>query len=129
MTPREGVRFSVIGDAVAEVAAAGKYGIVTNFFGHGIGRDMHQPPMVAHYPNDMDDEMRPGMVFTIEPMLTEGRPDNHMWDDGWSVVADDGGLSSQHEEVVAIHTDGRVEVLTKNYPDGWDLAWGPLEPL
>ena len=101
-----------IGAAISAVSEAYGYDSVQKYRGHGIGRDFHCPPFVKHYRNDDYLELKEGMVFTIEPMLTEGRGDCEEWmSDNWTVVTLDGGLSAQFEHMVAITSDG-VEILT-----------------
>ncbi len=96
------------GDIAAAIRdAAGPYGIVAQFGGHGIGRAMHEPPEVAHVGEaGKGVPLREGMVLTIEPMLTEGSPEVYIEEDGWSVMTLDGGLSAQFEHTVAITSEG-----------------------
>lgn len=111
-TCRAGSCLTDIGAAVAAVADAYGYDSVEKYRGHGIGRDFHCPPFVKHYRNDDYLELQEGMVFTIEPMLTEGRADCAEWQsDGWTVVTRDGGRSAQFEHMIAITSDGS-EILT-----------------
>ena len=101
-----------VGSAISAVSEAYGYDSVKKYRGHGIGRDFHCPPFVKHYRNDDYLELKEGMVFTIEPMLTEGHGDCVEWEsDNWTVVTLDGGLSAQFEHMVAITSDG-VEILT-----------------
>ncbi len=111
-TCRSGSCLSEIGAAISAVAEAYGYDSVQKYRGHGIGRDFHCPPFVKHYRNDDYLELKEGMVFTIEPMFTEGSADCVEWQsDSWTVVTLDGGLSAQFEHMVAITSDG-VEILT-----------------
>jgi methionyl aminopeptidase len=87
---------------------------VREFCGHGIGRGFHEEPNVLHYrTRDRGDRIREGMVFTVEPMLNEGKAgvfvDNK---DGWTVYTRDGSLSAQFEHTVAMTRNG-PEVLTR----------------
>lgn len=101
-----------IGNAIADVADAYGYDSVRSYTGHGIGQDFHRPPFVKHYRNDNVLPLKPGMVITIEPMLTEGRCDCEEWEsDGWTVVTKDGGRACQFEHMVCITEDG-CDVLT-----------------
>ncbi|MDH4148227.1 MAG: type I methionyl aminopeptidase [Acidimicrobiia bacterium] len=103
---------SDIGLAIERHALAEGYGVVEAFVGHGIGETFHTELHVPHYFNpSATTRMVPGMVFTIEPMLTTGRPDEVRWSDGWTAVTRDLGLSAQFEHTVAVTADG-VEVLT-----------------
>jgi methionyl aminopeptidase len=88
------------------------YSVVREYCGHGIGREMHEPPQVLHWGKPQTGLMlREGMVFTIEPMLNQGRHSVLTEDDGWTVVTRDGQLSAQFEHTVAVTRHG-VRVLT-----------------
>jgi methionyl aminopeptidase len=107
-----GARLGDIGAAIVEVAEAAGYGVVTDYTGHGIGRHMHEPPQVSHRGRaGVGLRLRPGMVFTIEPMLTLGSPDCRVLADGWTVVTRDGLWSAQFEHTLCVTARG-VEVLT-----------------
>jgi methionyl aminopeptidase len=86
---------------------------VRAFCGHGIGEDFHMEPQVLHYyePN-ADDPIEEGMFFTVEPMLTMGRPDHHVWADGWTAVTADGRRAAQAEHTIHVTRDG-AEILTR----------------
>eukprot|EP01034_Spumella_vulgaris_P027452 gene27452-34170_t len=68
-----------------------KYGVVHEFCGHGTGTLIHMQPLVLHHVNNQRFELRPGMVFTIEPILVEGSRRIGTWDDGWTASTFDGG--------------------------------------
>ncbi len=88
-------------------------GVVRDFGGHGIGQRMHMPPHVDHHgPAGRGPRLRPGMTFTIEPMITLGHPALRILEDGWTVVTVDGSPSAQFEHTVAVTEDG-CEVLTQ----------------
>ena len=107
-----GVKVREIGRAVERVARAAGFGIVRELVGHGIGEQFHGDPHVHHYDEPRNRTvLRPGMSFTIEPMLTEGEPDIHLWDDGWTIATIDGLPSAQFEHTVVV-TDSGVRVLT-----------------
>jgi methionyl aminopeptidase len=109
---RPGGRVRDIGRAIQAVADAHRYGIVRELVGHGIGEEFHSEPYVHHYDEPRDrTRLRPGMAFTIEPMLTLGDPDVVQWPDGWTIVTLDGAPSAQFEHTVIVTNDG-VEVLT-----------------
>jgi len=109
---RPGGRIRDIGKAIQDVALAGRYGIVRELVGHGIGEQFHGEPHVHHYDEPRNKVvMTPGMAFTIEPMLTLGMPDVVLWDDQWTIVTLDGEPSAQFEHTVLVTDDG-VEVLT-----------------
>lgn len=108
---RPGGCLSDIGNKIQEVVHARGFDTVQRYRGHGIGRELHMPPFVKHYANTDRLLLVPGMVFTIEPMITEGRADCDEWDDQWTVVTLDGGRAAQFEHMVLI-TESGVEVLT-----------------
>lgn len=109
---RPGARLREVGQAIQRVADRHRLGIVRELVGHGIGEEFHSAPHVHHYDEPRDrTRLRPGMAFTIEPMLTLGPPDVVMWNDGWTIVTLDGSPSAQFEHTVLV-TDKGVEVLT-----------------
>lgn len=109
---RPGGRVRDIGRAIQAVADREGFGIVQELVGHGIGEEFHSTPYVHHYDEPRDrTRLRPGMVFTIEPMLTLGASDVVQWDDGWTIVTLDGQPSAQFEHTVIVTRDG-VDVLT-----------------
>ncbi len=119
---RPGARLGDIGHAIERHARRNDYSIVRDYCGHGIGREMHEKPQVLHFSKPGTGmALKEGMVFTIEPMLNQGRRTVRTEDDGWTVVTTDGKLSAQFEHTVAVTRDG-VRVLTLR-PD--ELASGP----
>jgi len=111
-TVRPGARLGDIGHAIERHAKRAGYTIVREYCGHGIGREMHEDPQILHFGKPGTGMvLREGMVFTIEPMLNEGRARVETLDDGWSVVTADGKLSAQFEHTVAVTAQG-VRVLT-----------------
>jgi methionyl aminopeptidase len=109
---RPGARLGDVGHAIERHARRNGYAVVREYCGHGIGREMHEPPQVLHWDKPQTGLMlREGMVFTIEPMLNQGRNAVRTEDDGWTVVTCDGGLSAQFEHTVAVTRHG-VRVLT-----------------
>lgn len=111
-TCRDGSCLTEVGDAISSVTDAYGYATVEKYRGHGVGRDFHCPPFVKQYRNTDYFTLKEGMVFTIEPMITEGRQDCCEWkEDGWTVVTKDGGRAAQFEHMVAITSDG-AEILT-----------------
>lgn len=106
-----GERLNDVGIAV-EAATAGKYGIVRDYVGHGIGSAMHQPPDVPNYrTRERGVRLRPGLCVAIEPMLTAGDEETDILDDDWTVVTADGSRAAHWEHTVAI-TDEGILVLT-----------------
>ncbi len=107
-----GARLGDIGAAIVGVAEQAGLGVVREYGGHGIGRQMHEAPHVPHVARAGTGlRLRPGMVFTIEPMLTLGDPGVQLLADGWTVVTADGLWSAQFEHTVVV-TEHGVEVLT-----------------
>jgi methionyl aminopeptidase len=108
----KGKRLSDIGHAVQSRAESDGYGVVRQFVGHGIGREMHELPQIPNYgrPN-RGPRLLPGMVFAIEPMVNVGSEGVRMMDDEWTAVTADGELSAHFEHTVLI-TEGKPEVLT-----------------
>jgi methionyl aminopeptidase len=103
---------SDIGKAIEDHAKTHRMGVVRAFIGHGIGEQFHTDVQVLHYYDPRNDTiMKPGMVFTIEPMITLGTWQFHMWDDDWTAVTADGKRTAQFEHMVLV-TDTGVEVLT-----------------
>jgi methionyl aminopeptidase len=110
---RPGRRVNVIGRVIEAYAARFGYGVVREFTGHGIGTAFHSGLVIPHYDDPrFDDEIRPGMTFTIEPMLNLGTHEWVMWDDGWTVVTADGRCSAQFEHTLLVTQDG-AEILTR----------------
>jgi methionyl aminopeptidase len=106
-------RLGDIGAAIEEFAHGEHgYGVVEAFCGHGIGREFHMPPQVHHVGRrGTGRRLRPGMIFTIEPMINQGTPECDILDDGWTAVTRDGLLSAQAEHTILV-TDSGYEVLT-----------------
>lgn len=109
---RPGATLGDIGFAIERHAKQAGYSVVREFCGHGIGREMHEDPQVLHFGRrGAGLTLRPGMTFTIEPMLNQGSRQVFTEDDGWTVRTQDGRLSAQFEHTVAV-TDTGVSVLT-----------------
>ena len=109
---RPGARLGDVGWAIERHAKKNGYSVVREYCGHGIGRKMHEDPQVLHYGKPGTGlVLREGMVFTIEPMINQGRRYVRTEEDGWTVVTKDGALSAQFEHTVAVTSDG-VSVLT-----------------
>ena len=101
-----------IGEAVQSYAEGEGYSVVRQYVGHGIGRNMHEPPQVPNYkqPN-RGNQLKPGYVLAIEPMVNVGRPEVETLDDGWTVVTRDHKLSCYFEHTVAVTEQG-PDILT-----------------
>jgi methionyl aminopeptidase len=109
---RPGATLGDIGHAVQTHAEAAGYSVVREFCGHGIGRNFHEDPQVLHYGRKGTGlELKPGMIFTIEPMINAGRKEIRQLADGWTIVTADHSLSAQWEHTVLV-TDTGFEVLT-----------------
>jgi methionyl aminopeptidase len=102
-----------VGRAIQTHAEANGFGVVRAFVGHGIGEVFHMPPQVPHYFDPrITTLMRPGMTFTIEPMITVGAWEHRIWDDGWTAVTVDGSRTAQFEHTVLV-TEVGADVLTR----------------
>lgn len=109
---RPGARLGDIGHAVQTHAERHNFSIVREYCGHGIGREFHEDPQVLHYGRPGTGvELRPGMTFTIEPMLNAGAREVKLMPDNWTVVTRDHSLSAQWEHTVLV-TDAGYEILT-----------------
>ena len=109
---KPGRPLSDIGRAIEDHAKLHKLGVVRAFVGHGIGEQFHSDIQVLHYYDARNSVvMRPGMTFTIEPMITLGTWQHKMWDDEWTAVTADGKRTAQFEHTVLV-TDTGVDVLT-----------------
>ena len=109
---RPGARLGDVGWAIERYAKRNGYSVVREYCGHGIGRKMHEEPQILHFGKPGTGlALREGMVFTIEPMLNQGRRSVRTEADGWTVVTRDGSLSAQFEHTVAVTASG-VSVLT-----------------
>jgi len=109
---KPGRPLSDIGRAIEDHAKKHRYGVVRAFVGHGIGEQFHTDVQVLHYYDSRASlTMRPGMTFTIEPMITLGTPNYRIWDDDWTAVTADGKRTAQFEHTILVTDDG-YEVLT-----------------
>ena len=111
---RPGNRLGDISHAIQAHAEKHRYGIVRDFCGHGLGRLFHDSPEVVHAGRaGTGPELKPGMFFTVEPMINIGRADCKLLDDGWTAVTRDRSLSAQFEHSIGI-TDTGHEVFTES---------------
>lgn len=110
---RPGREINVIGRVIEKYARRFDYGVVRDFTGHGVGREFHSGLIVPHYDAapSYSTLMVPGMVFTIEPMLTLGTIQWDQWDDDWTITTRDRMRTAQFEHTMAVTEDG-VDVLT-----------------
>lgn len=109
---KPGREVNVIGRVIEAYAKRFDYGVVEDFTGHGVGEAFHSGLIIPHYDSPrFNTVMEPGMVFTIEPMLTLGEIAWEQWDDDWTVVTKDRGRTAQWEHTLVVTEDG-AEILT-----------------
>lgn len=115
---KPGAALGDIGHAIQTFAEKQRLGVVEDFCGHGIGRGFHEAPSVLHFGRPgTGTVLKPGMVFTIEPMLNIGKPDVKTLADGWTAVTRDRSLSAQFEHQLGVTEDG-YEIFTLS-PQGY----------
>ena len=115
---RAGKRIGDIGAAIQNYVEAEDMSVVRDFIGHGIGRKFHAAPQVPHFGRfNTGMRMRPGMCFTIEPMVNAGNYPTHVLSDEWTAVTQDNSLSAQFEHTIVVTREG-VDVMTLT--DGQD---------
>ena len=113
---RSGNRLGDIGHAIEATAEPFGYGVVREYIGHGIGRQMHEPPQVPNYfDSAINMRFQAGMVMAIEPMINQGGWRCKVLPDKWTVVTADGSASAHFEDTIAV-TDGEPLILTR--PEG-----------
>lgn len=109
---KPGATLGDVGYAIQQHAETHGYSVVREYCGHGIGREMHEEPQVLHYGKKGGGlVLKEGMVFTIEPMINQGKANIKTKRDGWTVVTSDKKLSAQWEHTVAVSSAG-FDVLT-----------------
>jgi methionyl aminopeptidase len=104
---------NIIGRAIETYAKRFNYGVVRDFTGHGVGEAFHSGLVIPHYDSSPHyaEEIKVGMVFTIEPMLTLGTHEWDIWSDDWTVITKDRSLTAQFEHTIVVTEDG-PEILT-----------------
>lgn len=116
---KPGVKLGDLGHAIQAYAESERCSIVREFCGHGLGRVFHDAPNILHFGKPgQGEEIRPGMLFTVEPMLNLGSPSVKVLGDGWTAVTKDKSLSAQYEHSIGVTEDG-IEIFTKS-PAGLD---------
>ncbi|MGQ0533546.1 MAG: type I methionyl aminopeptidase [Caulobacteraceae bacterium] len=116
---KPGATLGDLGYAIQSYAEAERTSVVREFCGHGLGRVFHDAPNILHFGRPGQGEvLKPGMIFTVEPMLNAGSPQVKVLNDGWTAVTKDKSLSAQYEHSVGVTEDG-VEIFTKS-PAGLD---------
>ncbi|MCS6853891.1 MAG: type I methionyl aminopeptidase [Elioraea sp.] len=109
---RPGATLGDLGFAIQTYVERQRFSVVREFCGHGLGRAFHEPPNVLHFGRPGEGVvLRPGMFFTVEPMVNAGRPEVKILDDGWTAVTRDRSLSAQFEHTVGV-TETGVEIFT-----------------
>jgi methionyl aminopeptidase len=111
-TVKPGGHIGDIGAAIQEIAHSHGYSVVEDYCGHGIGREFHEAPQIVHVgKKGTGAEMKPGMTFTIEPMINLGQKEGKVLKDGWTVVTKDKKWSAQFEHTILVTPTGH-EILT-----------------
>ncbi|MGD0959830.1 MAG: type I methionyl aminopeptidase [Methylomonas sp.] len=109
---KPGAHFGDIGHAIQKHAESHRFSVVQEFCGHGIGKKFHEEPHVMHFGKIGEGQIiEPGMIFTIEPMLNQGKRHMKILNDGWTAVTKDRSLSAQWEHTILV-TDSGYEILT-----------------
>ena len=104
---KPGVKLGDIGNEIQTYVEAKGFSVVRDFCGHGIGDKFHEPPNILHYgKKNTGAELKPGMTFTIEPMINSGKFEVKVLEDGWTAVSKDKSLSAQFEHTVGIKDNG-----------------------
>ena len=111
---KPGIKLGDIGSEIQSFVEEKGFSVVRDFCGHGIGTTFHEPPNILHYgKKNTGMELRPGMTFTIEPMINTGKYDVKMLNDGWTAVTKDKSLSAQFEHTLGI-TENGYEIFTES---------------
>ena len=111
---KPGIKLGDIGFEIQSYIEEKGFSVVRDFCGHGIGTTFHEPPNILHYGNkNTGIELKPGMTFTIEPMINAGKFSTKVLNDGWTAVTKDKSLSAQFEHTVGI-TENGYEIFTES---------------
>ena len=111
---KNGIQVGDIGSVIQKHVESQGFSVVRDFCGHGTGKNFHQPPNILHYGEPKTgDELKTGMIFTVEPMINEGGYETKILNDGWTAVTKDKKLSAQFEHTVGI-TDKGYEIFTSS---------------
>lgn len=120
---KPGSLFRDFGEIITKIVGKAGFSIVRSYCGHGIGALFHSPPSIPHYArNKAVGQCKPGMVFTIEPMINMGTWKDCTWPDDWTSTTTDGKRSAQFEHTVLV-TEKGVEILTARTPNSPPLWW------
>ena len=116
---KPGATLGDLGHAIQSYAESERLSVVREFCGHGLGRIFHDAPNILHYGKPgQGEEIKPGMMFTVEPMLNLGSPGVKVLADGWTAVTKDKSLTAQYEHSIGV-TENGIEIFTKS-PAGLD---------
>ena len=111
---KPGVKLGDIGNEIQSHVEEKGFSVVKDFCGHGIGANFHEPPNILHYGSkNTGIELKPGMTFTIEPMINAGKFETKLLNDGWTAVTKDKSLSAQFEHTLGI-TENGYEIFTES---------------
>ena len=111
---KEGIHLGDIGETIQTYVEKKGFSVVRDFCGHGVSNVFHEPPNILHYGKKNNGlEIKPGMTFTIEPMVNAGKYDVKVLNDGWTAVTKDKSLSAQFEHTIGI-TDNGYEIFTES---------------
>ena len=109
---KDGIHLGDIGSTIQKYVESKGFSVVRDFCGHGVGKNFHEQPNILHYgESGTGDKLKTGMIFTIEPMINEGKYETNLLKDGWTAVTKDKMLSAQFEHTVGIKDDG-YEIFT-----------------
>ena len=111
---KNGIHLGDIGETIQTYVEKKGFSVVRDFCGHGIGKIFHESPNILHYGNKGEGmQIKTGMIFTVEPMINEGKYNTKMLNDGWTAVTKDKSLSAQFEHTVGVTNNG-FEIFTKS---------------
>ena len=111
---KPGIKLGDIGYEIQSYVEEKNYSVVRDFCGHGISNTFHEPPNILHYgKKNTGVELKPGMTFTIEPMINIGKYESKLLNDGWTAVTKDKSLSAQFEHTLGI-TENGYEIFTES---------------
>jgi len=111
---KDGIQVGDIGSVIQNHVESQGFSVVRDFCGHGTGKKFHEPPNILHYGEPKTgDELKTGMIFTVEPMINQGNYETKVLNDGWTAVTKDKKLSAQFEHTVGI-TDKSYEIFTSS---------------
>ena len=111
---KSGIHLGDIGEAIQGYVEKKGFSVVRDFCGHGIGKIFHEPPNILHYGKKGDgNKLEAGMIFTVEPMINEGKFETKLLKDGWTAVTKDKSLSAQFEHTIGVTNNG-FEIFTKS---------------